>query len=132
MVWQDESVWRLGLIEETSLGFEDHGILTYNLRMGYYEPPEEIKTKDGPRVQPGRAGSGQGAGNVFLGGEHTDRHVRGILKAVGVSKWEDLKGQWVWALQTHTKVIAIVGVRYGSKEPFEISPETTEKQVGSE
>lgn len=63
-------------IRNTMLGFEDHGIMTFMI------------TLEGESW-------GQGFGGVALGGDWTDRYVRGILKALKVNEWEDLKGLYV-------------------------------------
>jgi hypothetical protein len=67
-----------GRIESTMLGYEDHGILSFMLDINF-------------------GGSGQGFGGHALAGEFTDTCVRGILKAVGVERWEQLKGRVVVA-----------------------------------
>lgn len=38
-------------------------------------------------------GAGQGFGGYSLGGEFTHYVIMGILDAVGVARWEDLKGK---------------------------------------
>lgn len=63
-------------ITDTMLGYEDHGIFTCMLYLDY-------------------GGSCQGFGGYQLGKEYTDKHIQGIMKAVGVDKWEKLKGQMV-------------------------------------
>ncbi len=67
----------LGKIESTMLGFEDHGIMSFWLTLDF-------------------GGSGQGFGGYCLGGTFTHDVLTGILEAVGVEKWEDLKGKPVW------------------------------------
>lgn len=62
-------------IERTMLGFEDHGIMT-----GY------VFLKAGPYSV--------GYGGYCLGGEFAGEWIKGILKAVGVERWEDLKGKY--------------------------------------
>lgn len=63
-------------INDTHLGFEDHGLLTFFLYLS-------------------GDGWGTGFGGIRLGGEYTSKVVEGVLKTVGVEKWEDLKGQLV-------------------------------------
>jgi hypothetical protein len=74
-------------IESTMLGFEDHGIFTCLLYLDY-------------------GGSSQGFGQHCLASEHPKdkatypfnygaNYIMGILKAVGVEKWEDLEGKYV-------------------------------------
>lgn len=76
------------IIESTMLGYEDHGILTYFLHLNY-------------------GGSGQGFGGYKLGAEYTTKVIEGILKAVGVEKWEDLKGKHVRVNILQGKIEAI-------------------------
>lgn len=90
-------------IESTSLGYEDHGVLTAWLHLNY-------------------GGSGQGAGGYCLDGydketksryptEHAGRWIAGIIEACGVSKWEDVKGRTIIAIRDSSgwggKVIGI-------------------------
>lgn len=63
-------------IESTMLGFEDHGLFTFWLRLDY-------------------GGGGQGFGGYVLGKSYTTDIITGILKTVGVDNWEDLKGQHI-------------------------------------
>lgn len=63
-------------IESTNLGFEGHGIFSYMIFLDY-------------------GGSGQGFGGYALGGDYAERTITGILTAVGVDNWEDLKGKYV-------------------------------------
>jgi hypothetical protein len=79
-----------GRIDSTMLGYEDHGVLTFWLMLSF-------------------AGSGQGFGGWVLDGKPAERTARaervasaacgvavaGILRAVGVEKWENLKGAHV-------------------------------------
>jgi hypothetical protein len=81
----------LGIIASTELGFE-HGVLTFMLTFDF-------------------GGTGQGFGGYCLDDRtwHKDEnHIPGvtgagaiaeILKAVGVQKWEDLKGREMFALR---------------------------------
>lgn len=63
-------------IKSTTLGYEDHGILTFYLHL------------EGD-------GWGQGYGGYVLGSEFTTRVIKGVLDTVGVSKWEDLPFKYV-------------------------------------
>lgn len=75
------------LIEKTSLGYEDHGILTCYLHLNY-------------------GGCGQGFGGYALDRYNEESKKREqtiycglwvlrILKTVGVRRWEDLTGQHI-------------------------------------
>jgi len=89
-------------IKDTMLGIEDHGIMTFMLHLDY-------------------EGSGQGAGGYGLdapikqNGEFWKRVgiasgmnlIMEILKVVGVSKWEDLKGKHIRVRAEHNHVHAI-------------------------
>lgn len=81
-----EYVRKNAVIDDTMLGWEDHGIFTFLLGLNY-------------------GGSHQGAGGLCLsGGRPTKYMARGlelvadILKTVGVEQWEKLKGRSVVAL----------------------------------
>jgi hypothetical protein len=79
-------------IERTSLGYEDHGVLTAWLTLDY-------------------GGSGQGAGGYVLDdkppegaknrvpAEECGRWVAGIIRACGVEKWEDVRGRTIIAIR---------------------------------
>ena len=86
-------------IERTSLGIEDHGILTAVLGLDY-------------------GGVGQGFGGYSLdnwsnedgrrvGTAYGMEFVSRILKTVGVEKWEDLKGKHIRVDQEHNKIWGI-------------------------
>jgi hypothetical protein len=70
-------------IEEVSLGFEGHGILTIGLTLDYGD------------------GGHQGFGGYALGGrddaetQHLHRWICGLLKTVGVDYWRQLEGKYV-------------------------------------
>jgi len=81
----------LGMIESTMLGYEDHGIFTFNLVFKF-------------------PGSGQGAGNFALDqwDEEKDRRIGSavgldliikVLETAGVGKWESLKGRQLIVLR---------------------------------
>lgn len=65
-------------IESTMLGIEDHGLMTCLLHLEF-------------------GGGAQSFGGYDLSTDHWSgvEFVRRILEAVGVSKWEDLKGKLV-------------------------------------
>lgn len=72
-------------IRDTMLGWEDHGIFTFLLRLDY-------------------GGWVQGAGQLYLGdskGVHakTGELISAILKTVGVDTWEQLPGKHVVAIK---------------------------------
>jgi hypothetical protein len=90
---------RIAKIDETMLGWEDHGIFTCVVGLDY-------------------GGSHQGAGMYMLDtfDKKADRRVgtaegteflMRFLRACGVDRWERLKGRTVYAVATHTKVLAI-------------------------
>lgn len=93
-----------GRISSTSLGIQDHGILTFWLYLEWH-------------------GAGQGLGGYVLDGPDKDNRgyrpgwglgltcIRKILETVGVDEWEKLKGQLVR--------IKLNG-GWGSSEPPEI------------
>lgn len=64
-------------ITGTLLGYEDHGIFTCMIFVEY------------------GGNGGQGFGGYALGGDYTNKWIEGVLKTVGVEKWEDLKGKHI-------------------------------------
>lgn len=85
-MWQGEDglYRRIGKIKATTLGYEDHGILTGWLHLDF-------------------GGTAQGAGGYSLadrGNPHVacGCWVAGVLRACGVEKWEDVAGRTVLAL----------------------------------
>ena len=81
---------KIGKIESTMLGVEDHGIMSFYLMFNF-------------------GGSGQGFGGYSLDDYDKNEEQRigtaagldlimGILKACGVGKWEDIKGKTMYAL----------------------------------
>lgn len=81
---------RIAKIESVSLGFEDHGILTTWLFCDY-------------------GGSCQGVGGLVMSTVNEPKepavaipgfgnYIVGVLRACGVSKWEDLPGRTVFML----------------------------------
>lgn len=92
---------KLARIESTTLGFEDHGILSSYVMLEYGRPGEKM------------GGSGQGFGGYILGGPGMAIWVKGVLDAVGVSDWSSLKGKMVWAVGTDSRVESITGINTG-------------------
>lgn len=107
--------WKLARIRKTMLGYEDHGILTFSIDLEYVEPGFGIGS------------TGQGFGN-FCMDRHVDKKdpeyigrrrgtefgcdlIVGLLWSVGVDKWEDLMGQFVWVQSEHTQVHRIMGIK---------------------
>ena len=79
------------IINSTHLGYEDHGTLTAMLTM----------TGDG---------WGQGFGGMTLrprDGNAMAEFVERTLKAVGVDRWEKLKGQHARIRREHGRIVAI-------------------------
>ncbi len=76
-------------IENASLGFEDHGILTAFLTLDYGN------------------GGGQGFGGFTLDGIYCAEFIKKVLKIVGVEKWEELKGEYIRVKAEHVKIHAI-------------------------
>ena len=75
-------------IESTHLGYEDHGIFSFNVSFSF-------------------GGSGQGTGHYVICSEKSDspndvagiRIVKAIVDACGVDQWEKLKGRTVFVLK---------------------------------
>ena len=70
---------RIAKVTSTFLGFEDHGIFTFNLMLNYGD-------------------SGQGAGSYDLRGDWCAATLQAILRACGVDQWEKIKGRTIIAL----------------------------------
>lgn len=70
---------KVARIQDTFLGFEDHGIFTCNLSLDYGD------------------GGMQGAGNYSLM-DIAGPFITRVLRACGVDCWENLKGRTVYAL----------------------------------
>jgi|SRR6185436_2271677 len=86
-------------IQGTSLGYEDHGIFTFNIQLDY-------------------GGSGQGTGGYCMDTFSPEKAKRiptmygmalimRILEVVGVDKWEDIPGKHIRVRATYCKVEAI-------------------------
>lgn len=92
------------LIDGTMLGWEDHGILTFSIGLDYgdsghqgaglYALDEVEKDAKGKFVR--RNGSAAGM-----------QLIAELMRVVGVSKWEDLKGEHVRVKADYSKVYAI-------------------------
>jgi hypothetical protein len=66
-------------VESTSLGFEDHGILTGYLHVNY-------------------GGAAQGLGGYNLAST-AGAWLQGVLRACGVGTWEQVKGRTIYVLK---------------------------------
>jgi len=86
-------------ITSTTLGYEDHGIMTWFLDLDY-------------------GGSGQGAGGYVLNGYDKENNkktpsiwcgktIMAILDVLGVDKWEALPGTYIRVKYDYDKVHAI-------------------------
>lgn len=86
----------IATIEATSLGYEDHGIFTAQLRF---------------------AGSGwtQCAPAYALGGPACHRYVKGVIEALGVQSWEGVSGKKVYVLR-EARYLPIAGLADQSGE----------------
>jgi hypothetical protein len=103
----DKQYKQLGIIEGTELGVEDHGVLSFWLHVNF-------------------GGAGQGFGGYALDEPHgrgsgfKGRHgtafgcevILRVLGAVGVEKWEDLKGKEIWVYRDTDNFLAgkILGI----------------------
>lgn len=91
MTTPDEYERRIGKIESTHLGYEDHGILTAYLRMGYGALANSI-------------------GGYFLGpnsGPAMAKFIAGVLAATHVTRWEAVAGRTVFVLEKDGRVEGI-------------------------
>lgn len=83
----------IATIESTRLGYQDHGILTADLTLrigtsgGVTVGGYALDTARGERSSDGRQGTAFGLDQIIW-----------ILRTVGVSKWEDLKGKQIIVL----------------------------------
>ena len=73
------------VIEDTSLGFEDRGILTAFLYLNY-------------------GNSSQGFGGYSMTGQFCSEFIKNVLTTVGVENWEELTGKHIRAETEHTKI----------------------------
>lgn len=100
----------LGIIRSTTLEFVDeHNLTNFCLDIDF-------------------GGHAQGFTGI-LGGKFTDVAIRGILRAVGVNRWEQLVGQHVWCYREPVsfpaggaRIVAIEVPRFHKHEggPFNI------------
>ena len=74
-------------IESTMLGYEDHGVFTCMLHFDYGE--------HGGQGFGGYALSGKNPKDSYYKNQYCAMFIEGILKTVGVEKWEDLIGKHV-------------------------------------
>lgn len=81
-------------IKFTMLGYEDHGMLTYYLDLEWGSFGQGFGTY--------RLDSYDSVPHVACG-----YHIAGVLNAVGVKKWEDLKGQYVRIDHDYDKIYGI-------------------------
>lgn len=89
-------------ITGTTLGYEDHGILTCFISLSYGGSSQSFGgyALDSPQRKDGKP-SGR------IGTAYGMEFIRRILEVVGVSKWEDLVGEHVRADCEWTKVHGI-------------------------
>lgn len=111
-------------IVKTTLGYEDHGILSYVLHLDYgglsqgfgaYALDKPVHDANGKFLR--RTGSAYGMETIAR-----------ILKAVGVDTWEQLPGKHIRVRTTRTKVEAIGNIL---KDEW-FCPEEFYKEVGDE
>ncbi len=74
-------------IVETMLGYEDHGIFSCRLTFEYGD--------QGGQSLGGYALSGKNPKDSYYKNQYCAMFIEGILKTVGVEKWEDLVGKYV-------------------------------------
>jgi hypothetical protein len=97
-------------IRRTTLGYEDHGILTCYLHMEW-------------------SGGGQGFGGYAMkgGNGYGANFIDRILKTVGVEAWEDLPGKHIRIDHEHTKIHRIGHII----EDKWFSPEDEREELGA-
>lgn len=83
------------IIQSTTFGIEDHGILTFFLNLS------------GNGWGQGFGGIGLDGGNPRKGWGKGFELIRAILETLGVEKWEALLGTHCRIKHTHTKVYSI-------------------------
>ena len=112
----------LGIIKRTRLGYEDHGIFTFDVEFDF-------------------GSSGQSFGNYMIGTKNEEARapvgseygievIMGILDAVGVNKWEDLVGRECWIVRDESGfIISVEAPAYREhKGEFNIRKFTDEKR----
>lgn len=107
----DDYVKEIGKITETSLGWEDHGILTAYLRMDFGSSGQVVGgyMLDAPQ---------RDEKDQFLGRQGTAygmEWIRRAMQACGVDSWEKVKGRTIFVLREE---------RFG--QPVGIAPLPTE------
>jgi hypothetical protein len=102
---------RIGKIERTTLGFEDHGILTAWLHCNYGSSAQGLGgyALDGPYDKEAK---------VRLPNAECGRWVVGVMKACGVQSWEKVAGR--------TVIVMMDGDGWNAR-PVGIRPLPTEK-----
>ena len=80
-------------INETMLGYEDYGVFTCSITFDYGE--------FGVQSFGGYALSGKNPLDVYYKNQYCAMFIEGILKTVGVDKWENLVGEYVRVEQYH-------------------------------
>jgi hypothetical protein len=112
---------QIATIGATRLGYADHAIFTAFMDLKYegggsgqgiVAPCLDTPKRDNNDEFVGRVGTAEGMDFII-----------GVLKAVGVDTWEQLKGAVVWAIRENdswgAKIIGIQGVSSAKRlEPF--------------
>lgn len=105
---------RLAKIDDTMLGYEDHGIVTFALFVDYedggYQGIGTYCISD-PDVDPDRKRA-----TIQRGTAYGMEMIIRILDAVGVRTWEELKGKYIWVLVNEkfglgSDPVAILGIQ---------------------
>lgn len=81
---------KIGKIEKTFLGYEDHGIFTASLEINYGGSFQSI---GGYRLDEPNSVTGKAHGTA----EGLD-FITHVIKVAGVNKWEDVKGRTILVL----------------------------------
>jgi len=87
------------IIKSTSLGVEDHGIMTIFLHLEYDGAGQAF---GGYALDSWNPEAGKRVPSVVMA-----EHVTAIMEAVGVDKWEDLRGKHIRADHSNIKVFGI-------------------------
>ena len=85
-------------IVDTYLGIEDHGILTWRLDFDYGGAGQSFGGYTGDQPSPSTRGLKR------VGRAEFGTSIRALLDALGVSSWEQLKGQVVRVVASNMKV----------------------------
>jgi hypothetical protein len=116
----DNEIYINAEITSTSLGYEDHGLLTFMLMLSF-------------------GGTGQGFGGYCMDGPWSERDkrrmdskvagfcIRRILNVVGVSNWEDLPHKFIRVIKTD-KYGDILGIANLLKDGLEFRPKEELRQ----